>query len=687
VNKYFKYFLIVGIFFSNSLFANINIFYSFHDSTKTITIIDSTLISDSLEIDTTNIQKKTFLFSPPSDSINNSRILSSYSKNKNKIDWLDYKSFGNIISFFPFGFLNDLGHTGLPNEPNLFGYGNGNLSINVNGISSNNRWKNNFDLNNFQTESIGNLSLAPLPRGFLFNVANNPVTLSIVKSDSLDKLPISRIRYYQGGSNEAFIDAMFSAKIFPRLGILFRVTNIGTSDRFENTEYSTWKANFKSIFKLNDSFYSSFDYNYLKSASKLNGGVNVDSILTTSNDFEPILYSTTFAPVYFSSRSLTTIIHNLQLNIFGKIIGNNISKINLGYEDNLNEFRQNISKAKDDSSRIYNNNKYTLYSLQLEQELSFNKLYSKVLARYEFSNLDISDISNVTEQTNYYAWMLFNYNLLNGKIRPSIFGKYLKYDDQTKNGFGIDITAHPFSFVEFYIGFSSFGKPYSLLEKASLPIDQFNKDQTISTFLTSAKFNYLFTKTSISYFESSNDNVAVPVFTSSLKNLSTSNITYTFTDNISNKGINISSENKLSRFLMSLNFNYYFENNSNLPTVPEYSLVAGLYYVDTLFNNNLHLKTGFNFYLNSEVDYRVYDFQSGQSANLYLDDNVAKPFTYQSLNNNSNRLDFILAGRIQNKATFYFTFENLLDNQYYIVPFYPMHPRGIRIGLSWDFIN
>ena len=46
-----------------------------------------------------------------------------------------------------------------------------------------------------------------------------------------------------------------------------------------------------------------------------------------------------------------------------------------------------------------------------------------------------------------------------------------------------------------------------------------------------------------------------------------------------------------------------------------------------------------------------------------------------------------IARRIQDKATFYFTFENLLGNQYFIIPVYPMHPRGVRIGLSWDFIN
>jgi hypothetical protein len=57
------------------------------------------------------------------------------------------------------------------------------------------------------------------------------------------------------------------------------------------------------------------------------------------------------------------------------------------------------------------------------------------------------------------------------------------------------------------------------------------------------------------------------------------------------------------------------------------------------------------------------------------------------VNNDKFRLDFYLAGRIQDAATFYLIYENILSNKYFVVPYFPMPEGGIRIGLSWDFID
>ncbi len=687
MNVFLQHILFFSFLFLNTSLSSTKVFISFIDSTKTTVVIDSSITYDSLKVDSTTSKRRKNVFSTPTDSVKFYKSIQSYLRQKKQIDFSDYKYTGNLVSLLPFSFLNDLGHTGLPSEPNLYGYGFGNSSISINGISINNRWKNSFNLNNIQTEGIEKISLTPLPRGFLFNVTNNPANLNIILNDTLKNQPISRIRYYQASNNEAFIDAMFSARVIPRLAILFRATNISTNDRYENTEFNSWKANFKTTYKFSNNYYASLNYDHLKSQTRLNGGIDISSIAKQTNDYKSILYNTTFAPVNFSDRYVKTTQHNIQINLLGRVLGKNLSKIIFAYENNLEEFRQSENDLVEDSTRIFNDNKYTLYSSQLEQEINEGNIHSKFVARFENIKLDLPNIPNIEDQTNYYAWLLLNYKLLNGIITPSIYAKSLNYDGQVKNGFGLDITSQPLNYLNLYIGFSTFGKPYSFLEKYSLPISQFNKEQTISTFLTSVSFNYLFTKTSISYFETINNNVPVPVFSNSIEQLSNSHITYTFTDNFSNKGINFSSKNMFWNIQANANFNYYFNSNSQLANVPEYSLLAGIYYVDTLFNSNLNLKTGFTFYLNSEVDFRVYDFQRGQSTKLYLKDNVAQPFTTLPLNNNSNRLDFFLAGRIQDKATFYFTLENILDDKYYVIPFYPMHPRGIRIGLSWDFIN
>jgi len=53
----------------------------------------------------------------------------------------------------------------------------------------------------------------------------------------------------------------------------------------------------------------------------------------------------------------------------------------------------------------------------------------------------------------------------------------------------------------------------------------------------------------------------------------------------------------------------------------------------------------------------------------------------------TNKLDFTLAGEIRGAAIFYFIWENLLGNQYYITPYYPMPERNIRFGLAWELFN
>jgi outer membrane cobalamin receptor len=53
----------------------------------------------------------------------------------------------------------------------------------------------------------------------------------------------------------------------------------------------------------------------------------------------------------------------------------------------------------------------------------------------------------------------------------------------------------------------------------------------------------------------------------------------------------------------------------------------------------------------------------------------------------SSQIDLFIAGTIQESATIYFVFENLLDEQYYIIPYYPMYPMGLRFGISWEFLD
>jgi hypothetical protein len=111
---------------------------------------------------------------------------------------------------------------------------------------------------------------------------------------------------------------------------------------------------------------------------------------------------------------------------------------------------------------------------------------------------------------------------------------------------------------------------------------------------------------------------------------------------------------------------YYYLHDDGEPN--EFQFRGGIFYKNVLFDSSLNLKTGFNVYYFGRYDYFVNNFQSIEV-------------------NPSSRIDFTIAGEIQKSAIAYFAWENLLDKNYYIFPYYPMPSTSIRFGVAWEIFN
>jgi len=97
--------------------------------------------------------------------------------------------------------------------------------------------------------------------------------------------------------------------------------------------------------------------------------------------------------------------------------------------------------------------------------------------------------------------------------------------------------------------------------------------------------------------------------------------------------------------------------------------IGGLYITGLFFNDNLDLKTGFVFYYTGQIN---------SSESIWQGSTTVDP---------TNKLDFTLAGEIKKVAIFYFIWENIYYNQYYITPYYPMPDGNIRFGIAWELFN
>ena len=220
-----------------------------------------------------------------------------------------------------------------------------------------------------------------------------------------------------------------------------------------------------------------------------------------------------------------------------------------------------------------------------------------------------------------------------------------------------------------------------------LPGIQSDKQKSTS-FELSVNLKNSFVNASIGYFNQSKANSLLPAL---LKEdpLHNDKIVYAAVKDLKLQGINLKLDLSIWKILLSTNMSYYFSSedrhNYNLP---QFSLYGGIYYVDTLFNKNLHLKSGFNYFSIGERDFTSIDLEKNISTNFLYDPSAQNVSLISSSPiSTSFQIDFFLAGKIQNLATVYFVFENLFNAKYFIVPYYPKQARGIRFGLAWEFLD
>ena len=144
------------------------------------------------------------------------------------------------------------------------------------------------------------------------------------------------------------------------------------------------------------------------------------------------------------------------------------------------------------------------------------------------------------------------------------------------------------------------------------------------------------------------------------------------------EGLGLNFNYKFWLLLLETNTSYYFKSedtneydaiNEPPANLPDWQFIVGLYVTGLFFDDNLDLKTGFKFYYTGEINSSEFYWQGST---------IVEP---------TNKLDFTLAGEIKKVAIFYFIWENLYYNEYYITPYYPMPDGNIRFGIAWELFN
>lgn len=643
--------LILSVLYTTS-FAQIidstNILLNLSNDTLSVPI-DTLSISDSALVKVKKDSLKALQYQPltsKSHLIKRSDILMS-----------EYKYSGDFLRLFPFTFIKDLGFTGQPNETFLYGLGNGNINFLLDGVSYNERYYNSLNLNLLQSEDIDSIEVLPLPRGFIYGAYNNPVSINFITRDFITSQPYSRLRYYQGPNRETMIDGTFNLRITNKLISTFEITNRIVDSTFDNTEFSIWQGKIKLKYLLSNDVNIIALYNYNDYKAGYSGGVDVDSIIRTGANVNSILYDYVQAPVVYPNGDISSLTHLPKLRFLVKQsdwLRSDVSLYYLYISNSNNSFVNENLENKIWGIDIQNQLRYDIFDLKL----NFAFENSEIFRQYSF--YDQNEAARVfapplsIKYNTMSAAAILSTTIGNGLLKPSLFYKIssvsnnpgrviFENNNNASTGLGFDLSLRANDNFDLYFGSSVFKRYYS--DKNNLLLEAGIKFTSDILF---ANLSYFKNQYTYGFYTVGNF------------------FDYIQFGDVNGLGLNLKLD--LCKILIESTSSYYISAGNNLVGIPEVQTQTGIYYKDLVFEDNLDLKTGFVFYYTGK-NY-VYTFEHGL---------LSVP--------SSNKVDFTLAGEIQKRVIIYFLWQNLLDKNYYITPYYPMPSRSIRFGVAWELFN
>ncbi len=586
-------------------------------------------------------------------------------------DLLDHQNFSDLFNYFPFGFLQDLGYFGQPSFIYLFG--NNAPSFLLDGNELNNRFTQTFNPYQVRNELADSILIVYPTRGFLFNNSNNGATVILFPFNNRAKRPYSKIWYFQGENDQGLIDGTFNIKPFKKTNVYIGINNSSISPNYANTDFSLWKTTLGIKYSFSNKIILNLSYNYSSSNTQLFGGVS------SLNNSSQTLFSPLEAKVNFPERYSKNRNDFWNLNFQWMPLGKLTLAMDAYYNFSYNEFRQN-EKNSVNIARIFNNNIVKTAGLKLRAKTNFAGLKILTIENIERNNFSLDVYKYFKSSVLFSFAFSVTKSLFDNNFTVSLFGKYLNKSPAAGADVSFNISRH----FSVYAGYSYSNIP-AIIEEEALPKLTNGNKKNRGIFFTQIKFTRKNFQLNFSYLQRNLYNNVYLATNAKLQFANPKDNYYVLYENERFSALNSLGYVKFNKFKFDLNFTYNF--NQPILVQPKIFTKMGFYYFDTLFNRNLKMKVGLIYSYSSNQAYRKIDFQINKEIFYNIVNSNPQLFTQTLKLSNKGQLDFFFAGNIRNRATLYFTIKNILNEQYYIVPYYPMEGRTFLFGVKWKFFN
>ena len=580
----------------------------------------------------------------------------------------------DLLVKVPGSFFRDLGQPGQPGQLSLFGVDTRGISVQLDGRPLNDPVFGGYDLYDIPIQYVHEVEILQ-GSGSLYEGANSPGgTINFVSHQYNNLHPMTKFRFFQGPYDHILSDGIFAQNITRALNAMFGFQRQVTDGRFTNSAYDSWNFRFRLRYNVAEQLNVWASDFYTKSTVGLNGGI--DPTLS------PSLYDEVTAVVRDDKTYQIRSRHDFTLGSVGKLLADSasLSKLVLYYSSIDREYANGGGAGLAPVFQDIQGS--SLWGLKFDQRIDFNVGALDVGTSLERRHVDYS---------HYLAERTENYAAANAKVtlRPVdwVSGAFSSRLEQLRGdnsmSWGINVEARITPWLTLW-GDNSSSFRYPTIQElfwqdsALVRPRAFSKEKH-SFFRAGARFEIGPASLSLSVFKRKIENAilfagtpfANTPFGAGVGVLITSLPTEEFTGG--------AADVRLSLWKFELQGNATLTDSKQQViywrVVPRFTSLSEFSYRDTFVGGNLDLKTAVRLKFVSHHD--GLEFVPRLLAFATQSTSEMPSFT---------TLDFYLVAKLGD-AYLTFIWENPVDVNAMMVPFYPLMSRSIKLGVNWIFTD
>ncbi len=591
--------------------------------------------------------------------------------------WQDYITATSILSTIPQSYLRDLGSPGQPGELTLNGLGWQEIAVLIDGRPLNDPVFGVVNLSNISAEYIDRIEYKTGPDAAAYALNGAGGVINIVTKSYNTKQPYSKIRYLQGSFDHIISDGILTQNVAKNWNVMLGYQHQGTLGRFPNCDYDAWNTREKIRWAASDDITMELSHMYYKGQFGLNGGIDI--IKTAPS----MLYDERRATMVNTDSYEKQTRHDLALTVGARFLHDttDLTVVNAYYSTLLREYRDEENRPQPNGIFIQADHRTARYGLSLRQDIHVANQFFALKASLERLQIRQSFFSQPAVQT--VAFLSGRTTLtLTDWIRLGIFGAYQQNMTNLQPSYGTIEYGATGTFdlsqnltLSAGIGMGTrlpwpgewYWSDSLIAGNPSLPpVQHHTMEFGLNFQMNRTRISASFQKRFLHHF---------PILTTGNSNQPFQLIS---TDDESITTASLSFSTGLWKFLFELDGIIVPSNGTSsvfTDNIPAYNGRAGLFFFGNLVGS-LDIKMGVRANFSVSTAKRILDAYSLTFVPSTASYTVYSPRT----------LDAMIIGKI-GSAIITLAWENFTEENYILVPFYPMQNRNFRLGVWWEFMD